>query len=126
MTGIETIAITRALDGVPLPLICEIDPLDLEFLRIGSADIGLSVEHLKRGIVISLSRVKIYPRARGTQIEVTRSPRGDIRRARLVIDPEDLQCGDLDVESLERTVTRVAGELIVRFTAKTCSDEVGS
>lgn len=126
MASYEVLAIVRDAKRVPVELTCAIETPDLEFLCVGGADIGLSTERVKRGFVLSLSRAKIYPRAPGTRIEVTRMLRGDIRSARLVIQPDDLKFVEPDDRLLEKTTTRVANELIVRFTAKKGSDGVRS
>ena len=126
MSTFEEIGIQRDSKGELRDVICEIETPDLVFLNISGADIGLSTEHVNRGFMISLSRVKIYRRAPGTQIKVTRTLWGDIRSAHLAIDPADLQFVDAGIESLEKTTTRVGGELIIRFTAKKGSDGVGS
>jgi len=125
MTSYEVLAIVRDdSTGLPDEVTCKIEMPDLIFLNVGGADIKATTESVRCGAVISITRAKIYQRAPGTRIEVTRGRRGEIRSARLVIQPDDLKFVEPDDRLLEKTTTRVAGELIVRFTAKKGSEGV--
>jgi len=122
--GYEVLPIMRDAMGLSTEVSCEIETSDLEFLRIGRADVGLATERVGHGLVLSLARTKIYQRSSGTRIEIRRR-RGTVKTARIVISPGDLGFIDADAEAVEKTTTRVAGELIVRFTAKKGSEGMG-
>ena len=120
----EDIKIKRDSDGRPRDVICAIGLHDLDVRDIFTARIGIQIEHVMNGVVVCISNSKERTKTE-TCVTIRRSPRGDLISLGVVIAAGDLWFVEPDDILLEKTVTQVAGELIVRFTAKKGSEGMG-